>query len=223
MILNFILGTGLSFFSFGDINFEPDRHSVPGDTVYYIVFFDAMLKNNLSTQNFYQHGAFYDMTNEKKDIESQIEKIYSRYFTLVPVPESCVSKAKLDSISRREEDGIRKFYERCSLKGKLLIIDASWIVLDSKSVTRMMLSGGPDHSSFRSQMFGTWFIIRNSIYDETGRRRIYFETRGYAQVGATLPIKHHPRLGHTLAFTGHRRYFNRSLRRSREFLIGNKR
>lgn len=178
------------------------------DTLYYLTFLDLLEKGEYR----YTIKNNNEIVNEKKDIDKQVKrKLGKSLITLIP--DSCWNSILTDSVIRRDEKGLEKYCNRCNINSKLMVVDATWVYLSDKefrSLPKPMYYHNMNQNE--SDVIGTWWVVRVLIFDPRQKKVIYNHVDKYTQYHNVKPVKKLPGFSH-------RRFFNRSLKKAKQFLI----
>ena len=132
--------------------------------------------------------------------------------------DSCWKKVLVDSVTRRDEKLLIEYCDQCGIGNRLVIVDASWIYLsepDFKSLELQNRSRFNGIVSSTTDIVGTWWTIRVLIFDPKQKKVIYNHVDRYTQYDNVKPMRKFPGIGH-------RRFFNRSLKKAKQFLVTHK-
>ena len=194
---------------------KPIQYETGKDTLYYLVFLDLMERTTNEKDKYEIKDS--NLTNENRDIAKQIKHELAKPFIALSA-DSCWKKVLVDSVTRREEKLLIEYCDQCGIGNRLVIVDASWIYLsepDFKSLELQNRSRFNGIVSSTTDIVGTWWTIRVLIFDPKQKKVIYNHVDRYTQYDNVKPMRKFPGIGH-------RRFFNRSLKKAKQFLVTHK-
>jgi hypothetical protein len=187
-----------------------NENSVAGkDSIYYVTFLDLISKDFITGLKL---KTDVDLKKEKEDIGKQITKNLSSFFVVIPVLDTCLVKLNLDSTSRRIKANVDRLCNLCSLKKRVIFVDATWTYLTNEAFSAIMHEHPISGISYNAWITGTWWNIRVSLFDIKKNEFVYKDSMKFKQWGNARPMR-------LLPGVGHRRFFTRSLKGLKKYLV----
>jgi hypothetical protein len=199
----------LFFFSSLNGQNRSNEDSLTGkDSIYCVTFLDLVAKDFVTGLKIKNN---VDLVKEKRDIGEIVKKNLSRFFVIIPVSDTCLAKLNLDSTSRRIKVNVDRLCNFCSLKKRVIFVDATWTYLTNEAFSAIRQEHPISGINKIAWLTGTWWKIRVSLFDIKKNEFVYKDSMKFKQWGNVRPMR-------LLPGVGHRRFFTRSLEGLKKFL-----